>query len=245
MRQVSSGPVIALIIITIMPVGVSSAAIPPPGIGGRSMLAQARQTQASPKGPGGSIVVEEEVRPAAIEGPEQHFRSSRDSFLKKDAKAAAAEIRKAAAILREEAGGAAKQSKQALLASARELGRLADGVENGTVKSAKQLEEAFARAYQALAWHHYLKAEDSWAKKATRETGSELRSAADYLERAWAWTGQKVERGTATAIKDAQDVAGKLTEGLGSLPAEYGKAYEALGKAIEKLGKRVESAARP
>jgi hypothetical protein len=86
--------------------------------------------------------------------PERDFQAARQSLLRKDAKAAAAEIREGAAFLAGEAGRATGKGKQALMASVHELERLASEVEKGSVRSAKELEGAFARAHHALAQRH-------------------------------------------------------------------------------------------
>jgi hypothetical protein len=63
---------------------------------------------------------------------------------------AASEIRKGAALLRRESERATEKGKQLLETSALELEKLADDTEKGLVQSAKELEEAFDRAYRAL-----------------------------------------------------------------------------------------------
>ncbi|HED00213.1 MAG TPA: hypothetical protein ENN18_07510 [Proteobacteria bacterium] len=78
--------------------------------------------------------------------PESHFQKAQESFLKKDFKAAASEIRKGAAFLKTEAGHATEDGKKVLMASVRELEKLAGDVEKGTVTSVKDLKDAFARA---------------------------------------------------------------------------------------------------
>jgi serine protease Do len=84
-------------------------------------------------------------------GAEGHFRKARASFLEKDSQEAASEIRKGAADLKSEADRTAGKGREILQASIQELEKLADDVKQGTVDSVKKLDDAFARAYQALA----------------------------------------------------------------------------------------------
>ena len=119
-----------------------------------------------------------------VEEPESQFEKAHEFFLKKDLKAAASEIRKGVAFLKQEAGSAAKDGKKDLTASIHELEKLANEVEKGAVTSEKRLKDAFARAHQALANHHYLKASDYWAKKEEKKTGHALNSATPYFDQA-------------------------------------------------------------
>jgi hypothetical protein len=119
-----------------------------------------------------------------VKEPESQFEKAHEFFLMKDLKAAASEIRKGVAFLKQEAGSAAKDGKKDLTASIQELERLASQVEKGAVTSEKKLKGAFGRANQALANHHYLKASEYWAKKEEKKTGHALKSATLYLEHA-------------------------------------------------------------
>jgi serine protease Do len=85
-----------------------------------------------------------------VTGVDQHFKKALENFLEKNEKTAASEIRKGAALLRRESERATEKGKQLLETSALELEKLADDTEKGLVQSAKELEEAFDRAYRAL-----------------------------------------------------------------------------------------------
>ena len=94
------------------------------------------------------------------EEPESSFQKADEFFLKKDLKAAATEIRKGAGFLKKKAKEAAKDGKEVLTASVQELEQLARDVEQGTVTSEEKLKDTFARSYEALAQHQYLKASE-------------------------------------------------------------------------------------
>lgn len=195
-------------------------------------------------GPSESPAEQKEASKAVTDVPGKHFQKARQDFLKKDAKDAADEIRKGGAFLKKESERAAGEAKETLTASADETEKLAEEVEKGTVTSVKKLDESFARADHALARYHYANASESWARRETAKAGHEIKEATAYLERGLGWTGQKIESGTRTAIRDGRLVAGKLIEGTGWVPEEVGKGFEAVGREVEEFGKRVAVAKR-
>jgi hypothetical protein len=206
------------------------------GLIGCKKSAQAAES-AKPKTPEGYVLVEEDVLLQFVELPGEHFHKARQSFLTKDYKAAAEEIRRGEAFLRLQAARATTEGRKGLIASVAELERLANNVEKGTVTSAKTLDRAFAKAHHALAKHHYLKAIEYKAKNDVRRTGHSLKAAAVHLEHGFAWAGHELEAVSVRAIKDVGLLAGKLLEGTGWVAEEVGKAIEKIGQEIDKLGK--------
>jgi len=196
----------------------------------------------APQAPEGYVVVEEDVLVVLNDAPGEYFHKAKQSFLKKDYKATAEEIRKGAAFLKLQAARATTGGKALLTASADELDKLANNVEQGTVTSAKTLDDAFARAHYALAKHHYLKAMEYKAKGAATKFGHALKASAIHLERGFAWSGHEMEAATAATVKDAGLVSGKLIEGGGRVGKEAGEAVDKIGVEIEKLGKKLEPA---
>jgi hypothetical protein len=174
------------------------------------------------------------------EEPESSFQKADEFFLKKDLKAAAAEIKKGAEFLKKKTKEASKDGKEGLKASVQELEKLAKDVEKGTVTSEKKLKDTFARSDQALANHHYLKASEFWAKKKTKETGEALTAAAQYLEQTARWSGSKLETGTAEVVNYVRTVGGKLIKGTGYGAEEVGKGIKEIGNELSKLGKKTE-----
>jgi hypothetical protein len=192
--------------------------------------------------PEGHVVVKEEVLNAFVESPGEHFHKARQSFLKKDYKAAAEEIRKGAAFMKLEEGRANAEGKKVLTTSIDKLEKLATDVENGTVTSAATLNHAFARAHYALAKHHYLRAIEYKAKNAGVELGHALKASAIHLEHGFAWAGHEMDAATIAAVKDTGLVAGKLIEGGGWIGKGASDVIDKIGVEIEKLGKMLEPA---
>ena len=213
------------------------------GVGPKGCEKKAHAAEAAkpaPTEPEGYVVVEEDVLTVFVDAPGEHFHKARQSFLKKDYKAAAEEIRKGAAFMKLQAARATNEGKKVLTVSIDELEKLAKDVEKGTVTSAATLNHTFARAHHALARHHYLKATEYKAKGAAKKLGHALKASAIHLEHGFAWAGHKLEAAAVAVIKDTGLVAGKLIEGGGWIGEEAGKIIEKIGVDIEKLGKMLE-----
>jgi hypothetical protein len=189
------------------------------------------------------LVIDEEAWVPYVEQPDNHFRQARSDFLNKDYKAAAAEIRKGVAFVNLEAARATADGKAALHSSAKELDKLATGIEKGSVKDVKVGDNAIARADYALASAHYLNASESWARKRYDNTGYELNAAAQDLENGASWVGREAEEGAAAAVRDGRLVAGKLIDGSVVWAIdEVGKAIDDVGRGVEGMGKEIEPA---
>jgi hypothetical protein len=170
---------------------------------------------------------------------EQTFQKAKQNYLEKNMNSAAEQIQKSSSCMKAKAEKASDKGKEALNTSAKELEKLADDVKKGTVTSVKRIEETFARAYVALASDSHIKSTESWAKKETVKAGDALDSANKYLERSFAWAGQKIETRTKEAMKKSQELSLKLKK-KGSVVAEdVGKRLKDTGNEIEKFGKRI------
>jgi len=170
---------------------------------------------------------------------EQTFAKAKKDYLGKNIISAAKQIRKSVKYLENETVNASDKGKQKLAAAAGELEKLAADMEKGSVKSVKRMNEAFARAYHALAANEHLKSTESWAKKETAKAGSALDAAAKYLEKSFAWAGKKIEAKTGTVIRKSQDISRKLTEKGDAVAEEIGRGLQDAGIEIEKFGKRI------
>jgi hypothetical protein len=170
---------------------------------------------------------------------EQTFQKAKQDYLDKNLVATAEQIRKGSAYIKTEAEKASVTGKEALAASARELNKLADDVEKGTVTSVKRIEESFARAYQALAVDSHTKSMEAWTRKEAAKTGTALDSATKNLERGFAWAGQKVEIITKEVMKKSEELSLKLKKKGAAMTEEVGKQLKDMGNEIEKFGKKI------
>ncbi len=175
----------------------------------------------------------------SIEGPEQHFKDAHDSFLEQKWRDAADSIRDGAKYVQREAGQATEEGKKLLESSSDDLNRLADEVQKGTVKSIDQLNEAFAKTYQALSKNQQIKATKSWAKEQYAQTGDALKNASDDLEKSASWANEKLAENSKTVIDTSRQVAEKLKAETGWLASEVGDGLEALGKEVDNFGEKL------
>jgi hypothetical protein len=177
-----------------------------------------------------------------VDEPNAHFRSAHDSFLSKEYKKAAEEIRKGTAFVRMEGGSAIAKAKLDLSASERDLDLLAKNVEKGSVKDVKDLDNEFARADEALALSHRIKANEAWDKKELAKVEHELKAGAKHVEDAAAWTGAEAKSAAAATVRDTRTLAAKLAAGSGYAVEEVGKGINDLGKTIADLGQKIQPA---
>ena len=186
--------------------------------------------------------VPEEVLIRFVDEPSHHFGIAHEHFLKKDYAQSAAEIRKGAGFVRLEMARSTEEGGKALAEAALRLEELAENVESGSVDSVDELNAVLARAEQALAFHHELKAEKSWQANNYPGAGHDLKAASMNLKNSLKYAGGKVEVETDAAIKDADNIGQKLLEGARLEDERIGAALEMLGDKIDEVGKKLEAA---
>ena len=170
---------------------------------------------------------------------EQTFQKAKQEYLQKNLDAAAKHIKKGAAYMKAQAEKASAKGKKGLEASAKELDQLADDTKKGAVTSEKKMEDAFARAYLALATNDHIKSTESWAKKQSAKTGAALESAGKNLEKGFAWAGQKVEKGTNDVLVKSAELSEKLKKKGRLVADDVSKGLKEAGNEIEKFGKKI------
>lgn len=202
--------------------------------------AKPTETTVEPQPKPGWIVIEEDVWFRFDDEPTLYMHQAHKSFLKKEYQATARELRKAGGYLHVAAKNASSDTKAALTASALELDRLAADIHDGTVKSVKSLESAFARAERALAADDHAKAKSALSHDHHPKAGHYLSSAVTHVENAAKWSGQKLESGAIATAKGVRTVAEKLREGGGAVVDEAGKGITWIGAEVQRLGKVIE-----
>lgn len=167
---------------------------------------------------------------------EQYFQKARKE-LKNNASEASVQIRKAAALVKEEASHAQGRSKKWIIESSQELEDLGRRVQQGAVKTVEELNDTFSRAHAALADYYRQRASDSWTKKTVSETGQALNEAALHLESGWEWSKNKADKASKATINSAKQVSKEIARGSKWVSTEIGKSIESLEKDIGKLRK--------
>ncbi len=186
------------------------------------------------------VVVQEDVLNPLIGEPEHHFHHAASLFAKGDTRGAASEIRAAAALLRLEAGRENAENRSGLLSSAAELEDLAARLERGDVLSRSELNLAFDRADLALAGHYRAMAEKAVTNKEHDNAGRWLKAAADSLDDAMRWTGQKPPTAQAQAWDQVHALQAKIRTGANWSYDEAKKGVGYLGNQIQYLGAQME-----
>jgi hypothetical protein len=190
-------------------------------------------SSASSEAQPGFLVIQEDVLIPLIGQPEYHFHMAGRYFARGDRTQAAAEIRAGAAFLKLEAGRHDATNRAGLEDAAKHLDDLAAGVTKGTVKSPKELNDAFVRADLALARHYHQMAEASAAQNEHEKTGYWLEGAADSLDDGAEWSGHKLAAGGKAVVNGARSLGAKLESGAEWRADEVKKYVSDLGSEIE------------
>jgi hypothetical protein len=200
-------------------------------------------SQTPGKSPNGMIQVPKEVVIVLDQDLDDHLQNAREHFTRKDLTAAAADLRKAAALLKLEAGSAlTPEDKELLQTSAQELDKLAAELQQKAAVTDTELNHAIARAHYGSARHYYRQAMEDWTKKATARAGHDLQVAVDHVQQGLASAGGTLSAASRTALDEARWLAGKMMAGTGFVLDRFGEGYQAVGQAIEGLGKQIEQA---
>lgn len=165
---------------------------------------------------------------------------TRAAIINKQYKAAATDLRKAAALVSAEADRASDDNRTKLTRDAAALQVLASDLEGGQVKDVTAFDAQLVRTRADLAGHHYVDSAEAWAKKDTVAAGRSLAAAARYVRGALSSAGQETEIDTARGLKAAESfgekLANKTTTGT---EQAWTTATDAVRRGMDKLGKVV------
>jgi serine protease Do len=183
-----------------------------------------------------TVTTEKASSPASsLNKLENHFQKAKEYIEKQVYGKAASEVRSGAAILKNETGQVTGEARKSLLKAEKELDGLVSDLEKGTIKSTDNVNVAFSKAHNAMAEYYNAEASESWSKKAISQAGEYLKGAANALEKAWTWSGRRIESGTGAAIGYAREVADKIEKGMKWGSAEVSKAVDDLRTEIGKF----------
>lgn len=195
-----------------------------------------------PKVPEGWLLIEEDVWYQLADEPDRHFLQARLHYLQKDKEAAAADIRKATAMLKLATSMSEGEAKKALQGSIFELEVLAAEAKAGKVRSARTLDRIFARSYEALAAHNTQHAIAHLKKEEPEKAAFHLRAAARDIDHAYAWAGVEAGDAAVATLRNAEALGLKLLEGAAGAVRDALKAGAALHEELEDLRKALEAA---
>ncbi len=176
-----------------------------------STVATPAKAEIAPKQVNDWIVLEDTTYIPVLDDFGRSLLDARASFVKKDNKAAASDLRESAEILSKESPEASKSNQEAITAATGDLNRLADSIDKGEVRSVNQVDAVINNAYKADTerdwlvmneWaaypdepdQHFRQASDNFARKDYRDAAAEIRKGGAFLS---------LEAGRATADSTA------------------------------------------
>ena len=197
------------------------------------MDAKGPKPEASP----GWVVVEEDVFYPFFYASLDWYDEASKSYRRKEEKAAANELHKAAGWLRLAEANAMPESKKALEESRKTLLELSDDLKSGKVESAEDLETGIAQASAALAKYHYYWSKQWYSKAREKDAAVNLRAAAIFLKHASDSAGHENGDEFMDVYKefygwdDTQEVPKKLESNLSSVETEVERLADTINKA--------------
>ena len=169
--------------------------------------------------------------------PEKSMAQAHEAFVKGDTKDACGDISIAADYVKKQSRFMAADTKEAMDKTERELTKLRDGVEKGTVKSGDELKKTFAKADHQMAkcWHNTAQE----AQKAGKDSTYALKRTAERLDGASRWSGHQLDEGTKKSLTAVESVGQGAGKGVKAAAAELDQWSKSLGHGIEELGKKL------
>jgi len=215
----------------------------------RALLITAVLTAAALGTPDKSAALETAKTPSiplySLETLEGHFRKAMGDIEKKAYSDAATQIRAASNLIEKEAQQSKADVRKVLTKSAQELQALAKRMESDLPVSTKEMRQMITKAYRAMAESSHGKASESLSKKALSETAGYLKAAAEYLEKAWLWSGRVMEKSVGSAIDSAKALGSEILAGSKHAADEITTALEDLGTGISKLIDEAKASGEP
>jgi len=170
---------------------------------------------------------------------ESHFRQADDLFRQGRLEESAEEIRRGTVFVRIEAGRSEGEFKDGLLQLSSELESLAAGVKIGETTSTENIESLFGQAEYSLSRHHVARADKAYQRGDPVVAGRALKRAANGLERAYRWTGKKIDERTASVLKDTKEVADGIAEGVKTIVDKVNNPVTPISKEFERFGENI------
>ena len=193
--------------------GNSSSGAQSAAVSGSNTPAQqgsAQTQQKAGQAPEGWVLVEERTVVLTANEPQNHFLRAQQLLSQKDKRAAAGEVRMAAAYVDMQASrGRGPQPDAQLTQSAERLRQAARQIEQQRGNE-QQLKQTFAQVNVALAQHLQSFAQREIRNGKSVMAGHDLNTAADSLAAAFAWDGQPPPQQVSSAIRDSKQLAVQL-----------------------------------
>jgi hypothetical protein len=153
---------------------------------------------------------------------------------------AAAAVRKAAALVGDEASRAGGPDQGRLQRDAGALLQVADEVDTGRIAGPRRLDLAVVTARADLGVHHDLGASEAWARKDAQEAGRSLAAASRYVEGALVTLDDKVAASSAQGLQTIEGFGEHLAAGTdGAVQPEWARARATMDQALNELFRKL------
>lgn len=215
--------------------------------------------------PDGWVVADNETFIPVVDKLGKHLRQARQDYLKGDNVAAAVAMREGSAFLKQELPQADSKGKTVLDKASEELMKNAALVESDEIDSVKQLDQVFAKAYQADIEHlwivadeqewipiiempqqHWQTAKKNYLAKDNQAAAKEVRKGAVFLNlEANRTTDKNIKLNLLNSAENLEQLAKNIKEGKVSdvdmLNRAFAKGQLAMGQFYESQAKNSES----
>ena len=170
---------------------------------------------------------------------ENHLRFADELFGESRLPESAEEILRAAFFVKLEASRFEGSVKENLLRATSDLENLAAKVRNGEMSSPEELASAFGQTQLLVSQQYAAKAEKAYENGKPVVAGRALKKAANGLERAYRWTGKKLDERTASVIKDTKEVADGIAKGVKTVVDKVNNPVAPIHKEFERYGENI------
>jgi hypothetical protein len=211
------------------------------------------------------LVVNEERIIPVVDQLGQQLSQARQNYLKGDNAAASMEMKEGAKFLKQEIPQATKEDIAALNKASDELMKQSSLVENGEIKSVKELDQVFAEAYRADIEHlwlyvdkqewipiiespqkHWQEAQKDFLKQDNQTAGIEVRKGAAFLNlEANRTTDAQIKSNLLNSVKNLEQLAKEIQAGkiadVTKLDRAFAQGQLAMGQFFENKAQASEA----
>jgi len=178
------------------------------------------------------LVVEDTTFIPAIDDLSRKMVDARRTFLKKDNKTAAEDIRQSAAMLSRELSDASVASQERIRAAANELDKLATELDTNKISSVKQIDAVLVQAHDAdiqqrwavadqTIWYpyveepdqHFRNAHDAFLSRNLKKTAEEIRKGEAFVKMEEVRASGDAKRSLDTSTQELAQLAGEVSKG--------------------------------
>lgn len=177
-----------------------------------------------------------------IEEPGAYLDRAHGALQRRRRADAAANVRRAAAMIDSEATRARGSDRVRLRRDGGALIQVASDIESGALVDTARFDLVVSVARADLGIHHDMMASKAWIRHDEPAAGRALRAAGRYVCSAWMPLDPKMPAQVREALRQVEVLGDRLARrGQRATEAEWTQAHDALHLALQELGKRLEA----